>query len=124
MGLGSEATRAVGACAMQCSICAAPCCAPDGTMPELAAASTQYLLRGSSGGQRRLLVFCLGPLLLQVPLEELDLRRLREAAEEMREQLGVTSKAVSVLCRAQSMRDRASMQLTAQRSPAMLRPRQ
>lgn len=32
---------------------------------------------------------------LQVPLEELDLRRLREAAEEMREQLGVTSKAVS-----------------------------
>jgi hypothetical protein len=30
-----------------------------------------------------------------VPLEELDLRRLREAAEEMREQLGVTSKAVS-----------------------------
>lgn len=101
-----------------------PPAAPDGTMPELAAASTQYLLRGSSGGQRRLLVFCLGPLLLQVPLEELDLRRLREAAEEMREQLGVTSKAVSVLCRAQSMRDRASMQLTAQRSPAMLRPRQ
>lgn len=33
--------------------------------------------------------------ILQVPLEELDLRRLREAAEEMREQLGVTSKAVS-----------------------------
>lgn len=32
---------------------------------------------------------------LQVPLEELDLRRLREAAEEMREQLGLTSKAVS-----------------------------
>jgi hypothetical protein len=29
-----------------------------------------------------------------VPLEELDLRRLREAAEEMREQLAVTSKAV------------------------------
>lgn len=34
------------------------------------------------------------PLLLQVPLEELDLRRLREAAEEMREQLSLTSKAV------------------------------
>jgi hypothetical protein len=32
-----------------------------------------------------------------VPLEELDLRRLREAAEEMREQLGVTSKAVSTV---------------------------
>jgi hypothetical protein len=31
-----------------------------------------------------------------VPLEELDLRRLREAAEDMREQLGLTSKAVSV----------------------------
>jgi hypothetical protein len=33
--------------------------------------------------------------LLQVPLDELDLRRLREAAEEMREQLSLTSKAVS-----------------------------
>jgi hypothetical protein len=32
---------------------------------------------------------------LQVPLEELDLRRLREAAEEMREQLSLTSKVVS-----------------------------
>jgi hypothetical protein len=45
-------------------------------------------------------VFSWAPLFLQVPLEELDLRRLREAAEEMREQLGVTSKAVSMSCRA------------------------
>jgi len=37
---------------------------------------------------------CVGGV-VQVPLEELDLRRLREAAEEMREQLGLTSKAVS-----------------------------
>lgn len=33
----------------------------------------------------------------EVPLEELDLRRLREAAEEMREQLGLTSKAAEKL---------------------------
>lgn len=32
---------------------------------------------------------------LQVPLEELDLRRLRDSAEEMREQLSLTSRAVS-----------------------------
>jgi hypothetical protein len=32
---------------------------------------------------------------VQVPLDELDLRRLREGAEEMREQLSLTSKAVS-----------------------------
>lgn len=38
-------------------------------------------------------VSCVG-VGVQVPLEELDLRRLREAAEEMREQLGLTSKAV------------------------------
>jgi hypothetical protein len=44
---------------------------------------------------------------LQVPLEELDLRRLREAAEEMREQLSLTSKAVS------SSRGRAAQQLSA-----------
>ncbi|KAF6260469.1 hypothetical protein COO60DRAFT_892770 [Scenedesmus sp. NREL 46B-D3] len=33
----------------------------------------------------------------EVPLEELDLRRLREAAEEMREQLSLTSKAAEKL---------------------------
>lgn len=33
----------------------------------------------------------------EVPLEELDLRRLREAAEDMREQLGLTSKAAEKL---------------------------
>lgn len=32
---------------------------------------------------------------LQVPLDELDLRRLRDAADEMREQLSVSSRAVS-----------------------------